>query len=180
LTRREQETARKKLVKSGVFEEVRKGVPCRVHYKVDIAGLEKVLKNHQFAQIRQTRFDKSAKLDSTKAPNKIGGFGETTHRLPGNTHTPPPPEPDSKGGGGESEIDEIDEYLELGCKYGYRGGPVQDPAGWSNKVRSRLEKQGGLKVIDRRQLEKWRELDQQEHEEQEDMEQYARAGEDII
>src|SRR5690554_5612002 len=34
LTRREQETARKKLVKSGIFEEVRKGVPCKVHYKV--------------------------------------------------------------------------------------------------------------------------------------------------
>ena len=69
LTRREQETARKKLVKSGVFEEVRKGVPCRVHYKVDIAALEKVLKNHQFAQKRQTRMAESAKQEWRNPPN---------------------------------------------------------------------------------------------------------------
>lgn len=158
LTRREQETARKKLFKSGILEEVRKGVPCKVHYKVDICAVEKVLKNPQFAQKRQTRFDKSAKLDSTNPPNKNGGSGETTHRLPGNTHTPPPPgsEPDSKGGGNS----EIDEYLAY-CKQQAERKGVEDVAGWMLGARRRIEKQGGLSDIDRQQLKQWRAADHQ-------------------
>lgn len=63
LTTREQKTARVRLVKAGVLIEKKCGVPCKVHYQVDKKKLSELL--------RKTSLDKSAKLDSTKAPNKL-------------------------------------------------------------------------------------------------------------
>jgi len=76
LSRREQESARKLLKKKGVLEEKRAGVPARLHFRVGIERLIEVVGSYNNDMV-QTRFDKSAKLDSTKAPNKSGGKGES-------------------------------------------------------------------------------------------------------
>ncbi|KJC14682.1 hypothetical protein DZA25_29080, partial [Pseudomonas aeruginosa] len=39
MTRSEQEGARKKLVKCGVLEEMKKGVPCRLYYRVNMDAI---------------------------------------------------------------------------------------------------------------------------------------------
>jgi hypothetical protein len=39
LTRYEQEGARKMLIKMGILQEEKRGVPCRLHYRVDMASL---------------------------------------------------------------------------------------------------------------------------------------------
>jgi len=66
LTRREQESARKSLRSLGIIEEVKKGVPCRIFYKINEAKLENLLQQNS-----QSSFDESAKLESTKAPTLI-------------------------------------------------------------------------------------------------------------
>lgn len=43
MTRREQETARRRLTKAGFLEEQRKGVPARLYFRVDIDALETAL-----------------------------------------------------------------------------------------------------------------------------------------
>lgn len=62
LTQREQATARKRLVEAGVLIEKKSGVPCKLHFKIDTEIL--------FQQIRDSSFDKSAKLESTNPQNK--------------------------------------------------------------------------------------------------------------
>ncbi|MGL1664079.1 hypothetical protein ACSTJP_00070, partial [Vibrio parahaemolyticus] len=39
MTRYEQEGARKALIKLGVLEELKRGVPCRLHYRVNMKAL---------------------------------------------------------------------------------------------------------------------------------------------
>ncbi len=43
LTRREQETARKRLVSAGVLEEKRQGIPCRMFFRVDMGVLSRAV-----------------------------------------------------------------------------------------------------------------------------------------
>jgi hypothetical protein len=97
---------------------------------------------------------------------------------------PPPPEPDSNqsGGGGESCDHDVEEYLAY-CKQQAERKGVEDVAGWVEGARRRImNKQGGkLSDIDMQQVKQWRQAaadNNQVHEE--DMEQYARAGKDII
>lgn len=55
LTRCEQETARRKLIKAGVMEELKKGVPCRLFYRVDTDTiLEILLAGSQQSSLRET------------------------------------------------------------------------------------------------------------------------------
>jgi len=51
LTRREQQSARKTLVKLGILEETKKGVPCRLWYRLDLNNLMLLI---QSAAPRQT------------------------------------------------------------------------------------------------------------------------------
>ncbi len=44
MTRREQETARKRLVQAGFLEEIRKGVPAKLYFRVNVEALEAALK----------------------------------------------------------------------------------------------------------------------------------------
>ena len=44
MTRREQETARKRLEKAGFLEEIRKGVPAKLYFRVNVDALEAALK----------------------------------------------------------------------------------------------------------------------------------------
>lgn len=71
LTRREQETARKRLKELGFLIEVKRGVPCKVHYKVEFSVLYNTLIS--YAQKRQTSMAESAKLVGTNAPYSDGG-----------------------------------------------------------------------------------------------------------
>ena len=71
LTRREQESARRKLREAGIIEEKKQGVPCRVFFRVNQEALS------QFVQKRQTSMAESAKLECTKTPNSDGGKRQT-------------------------------------------------------------------------------------------------------
>nr|WP_275667292.1 hypothetical protein [Vibrio sp. Isolate24] len=81
MTRRELDTARKKLRSLGILEEKKQGVPCRVFYRINEPNL--------IAQMEQTSLAECAKLDCTNAPSSGGGISqtktETTQRLPETT-----------------------------------------------------------------------------------------------
>ncbi len=57
MTRSEQEGARRKLVKCGVLEEMKKGVPCRLYYRVNMDAIAANLN----AEILQSSLQKSCK-----------------------------------------------------------------------------------------------------------------------
>lgn len=69
LSRYEQEGARKNLVKSGVLEEQKKGVPCKLFYRVNIRILMAVL----LGEIPQTSRRENHKLVGVRPPGKRGG-----------------------------------------------------------------------------------------------------------
>lgn len=76
LTRREQETARKALQARGLAHEQLKGVPAKLHFKINHEALRKALDTppSQLARKRPTSWHESAQLDGTKAPNKKARF----------------------------------------------------------------------------------------------------------
>jgi hypothetical protein len=98
-------------------------------------------------------------------------------------NTPPPPEPDSNqsGGGGESCDHDVEEYLAY-CKQQAERKGVEDVAGWVMGARNRImNKQGGkLSDIDMQQLKQARQASADNQSIEEDMQQYAQAGGDII
>lgn len=69
LSRYEQEGARKNLVKCGVLEEKKKGVPCKLFYRVNIRIMLAVL----LGEIPQTSRRENHKLVGVKPPSKRGG-----------------------------------------------------------------------------------------------------------
>lgn len=87
LSRREQETVRKRLVAINIIDEVKRGVPAKLHFRLNVNVLEEQIRNvlkRRGAQGGveermdvQTSLAESAKLDSTKAPNKDGGKRQT-------------------------------------------------------------------------------------------------------
>jgi hypothetical protein len=70
ITRREVDYARRDLVKIGVLEEKKKGVPCRCFYRIDLDALMALIDN-------DSSLADSYKLDCTEAPNKVGGSVQT-------------------------------------------------------------------------------------------------------
>jgi hypothetical protein len=82
LTRREQETARRRLKQCNLLEEKRAGNPARLFYRLgpDLQRLPTSLAVHnQYGGKRQSRLAQSAGLDCTKAPVSLNT--ETTQRL---------------------------------------------------------------------------------------------------
>jgi len=91
MTRREQETARKNLVRLKFIQEELKGVPGRLHFRVEKENLYQALMNlHQVseenqctnppnlnAQIRQTSLHDTAKLRCTNPPYSDGGIRQS-------------------------------------------------------------------------------------------------------
>lgn len=73
MTRREQETARKTLIKYGVIEYKVKGMPAVGHFKVALDHVEALLPEGviQFQQKRETGLRKSSKPVSTEQPSYI-------------------------------------------------------------------------------------------------------------
>ena len=87
LTRREQETARRRLRQVGILQEKRAGVPARLYYRVDLDKL--------IALLAQSSMAESAKQECANPPNKDGAnvqasgaeSAELFHRLPETTAT---------------------------------------------------------------------------------------------
>ena len=75
LTRREQETARKRLRELGFVSEHKHGVPCKVHFRVEHDNLYMALV--RFSQNSQSSMAESAKLECTDAPNSDVGIRQT-------------------------------------------------------------------------------------------------------
>ena len=69
LSRREQETVRKRLKAIGILSESLRGTPAKLYYKVEIDVLESALSPDKSAQNVQPSMAESAKLDVRKAPN---------------------------------------------------------------------------------------------------------------
>ena len=69
LTRRNQESARKKLIQGGVLEEELRGLPAKLHYRVNLTTLSKTL---GFSSLAET-----SKLDCANAPNLDGGTSQS-------------------------------------------------------------------------------------------------------
>lgn len=68
LSRREQETARKRMAEIGVMRELLKGAPAKLYYKVDTDALAEKLTN-QYGGKRQTGMAEPAKQDCSKPPS---------------------------------------------------------------------------------------------------------------
>lgn len=87
LTRYEQEGARKKLKNLGVLDEVRKGIPCKVHYRVNETTLTMLLS--QYVENQQTSSCKNSSTSCGKVANSDAEHQqtntETTQRLPETT-----------------------------------------------------------------------------------------------
>lgn len=86
LTRREQETARRRLTKAGVLEEVRRGVPARLHYRVNYDAIRAEIERH-------SSMAESAKLACTEAPGQYGGKRQSNTETTTETTTTPPLSP---------------------------------------------------------------------------------------
>lgn len=69
MTRSEQESARKKLVSAGVLEEMKKGVPCRLFYRVNMDAIRANL----VAENSHSSLQNSCKQGCRKAASKPGG-----------------------------------------------------------------------------------------------------------
>ena len=83
LTRREQETARKRLRSRNILEEERRSVPARLYYRINFHMLIELLaQEHDAQNIGQTSLAESAKLESRIPPDKHGGKRRT---IPENT-----------------------------------------------------------------------------------------------
>ncbi len=69
MTRSEQESARKKLVSAGVLEEKKKGVPCRLFYRVNMDAIRTSL----LAENQHSSLQDSRKLGCRKTASKPAG-----------------------------------------------------------------------------------------------------------
>lgn len=167
LSRHEQDTAKKQLVKSGVLSVRRAGLPALTYYRVDTAILvKKIEEYHQFAGLRPSSQPDCGHLDGRDPAVNIivpESTTETTTTTPTTPSTPPPtPGPDPPtlqggGGGGGDDGDgdqgEIGEYVALARRH---GGPdkCRDPRG----LRRYLCRHG-LSDDHRAELAEWRVAD---------------------
>ncbi len=98
LTRREQETVRKRLTAIKVLDEQKRGVPAKLYFRVNLEELERhILKHSETAgdaggqEAVQTSFDKSAKLGSTNPPTLVPQKRQTNTETTTETTCEEPP-----------------------------------------------------------------------------------------
>lgn len=84
MTRTEQDNARKRLKAIGVLQEHKKGVPCKVYYRIDFEAL-------------QTRLQETCKLDSGKPANSDAGNPQTITETTAETTTESKQAPRKRG-----------------------------------------------------------------------------------
>jgi len=82
LSRREQESARRRLTQLGILEAVRRGVPARLWFRVDLQKLGELLND-----MRPSSLARSAKLDCAKSPNQSGLNCRTLTKITSQTTT---------------------------------------------------------------------------------------------
>ena len=94
MTRREQETARKRLEKAGFLEEIRKGVPAKLYFRVNVDALETALKAlssrmaesaNQECTDGATSMAESAIQECTNPPDCEGGNSQSITELTSET-----------------------------------------------------------------------------------------------
>lgn len=86
LSRRNQETARKKLIDKGIIEEKLMGVPAQLHYKVNLEELTKCLGLSSMAESANSVCANRANSDGGTSQSITKNTQETTTR-----REPPPP-----------------------------------------------------------------------------------------
>lgn len=162
LSRREQETARNRLLNLGIIKERLEGLPARLWFRLDVAKLEEILiLDQKHGGMRRTRKAINAKTVSPKKPRKVRRKRlppETTAWIPPQTSPPTDLEQD-EGRGAEDVgqiaknfdgvVDEAAELIRLLEKY--------PPSNIRNLKRflswkSMLIRKQGLSEIDREQL----------------------------
>ncbi|MFJ3409457.1 phage replication protein [Pseudomonas protegens] len=102
MTRSEQESARKKLVKVGALQEMKKGVPCRLFYRVNIEAIRANLS----AENPQSSLQESCKQGCSKPASKLARkpqaitetTTEITPEITADTLSPSSGEPAASGG----------------------------------------------------------------------------------
>lgn len=124
MTRHEIDGARARLREIGVFEEQKKGVPCKVHYRVKIEVLEALLTggqtSFQFAENRQIKSPKSSNLVRHEPAGHPAGnrqtITETIHKTTAETTS------DTAGSSRRSRNDEPPGFAEAWAAYPKRAG----------------------------------------------------------
>ena len=100
LTRRHQETARKKLVAFGILQEVRRGIPAQLYFRLDLARLAELIRLYLDEnsgddggdEKLQTRMAESAKQGAPKRPSRMAESAnqarrETSDQIGANAHS---------------------------------------------------------------------------------------------
>ncbi len=160
LSRREQETARKKLRKEGILEERYRGIPRRKEYRLNIPVLlEKIEEYQDNVQKRHYCMAESAITACTDPPLLYGGIRQVPETKVETNLKKTTTTDDS-----ELYANEIDEYVFYQMRYyGTRGGKVaKDPLAVERSIRVRLEKQKQLTPMDQKQLMQFRKRYQRE------------------
>lgn len=122
LSRKEQESARRRLRNAGLLEEERRGVPARLYFRVDLSILDGLLQsiyepNPQFAQKGQSSLPQTGKQVCPERTNKFAPFGqsfketETTSEITSETTTTPATPGGSCSDGAEESKTEKPELL---------------------------------------------------------------------
>lgn len=144
LSRRETDTARKRLKSLDILRERKVGIPQRIEYRIDDRVLaEKIEEYQQSVRKRQPRMAESANQGCTKTPTK-------------NVRKRQIPEIKPETILKSKTTTEIDEYCRLGAIFGGKGGkPPENPTAWSATVRKGRIERGGLTPLDRQQLTDW-------------------------
>lgn len=74
MTRREQETSRRKLKQFGILEEERRGHPAKLWYRINVGKVIQLIENTRTSQLVRngpSSWYETAQLDGTKPPNKL-------------------------------------------------------------------------------------------------------------
>jgi len=121
LTRREQQKARKTLVKLGILEETKKGVPCRLWYRLDLNNLMLLIQSAEPRQpvkmvkpVCRNTVGKFTKSTQASAPKKRQTISKNTSEIPREESKDYPAE----GGQVETIGDEKRQILDLEMKFG--------------------------------------------------------------
>ncbi|MFJ7141239.1 hypothetical protein [Pseudomonas protegens] len=102
MTRSEQESARKKLVKVGALQEMKKGVPCRLFYRVNIEAIRANLSAENPQSSLQESCKQGCSKPASKRARKSQAITETTTEITpeitADTLPPSSGEPAASGG----------------------------------------------------------------------------------
>lgn len=175
MKRSEQETARKILIKEGLLEEKRKGIPAKIYFRVNLIKLgEFILKNQQIAE--------SCQLDGRKQPsgrqnptNQKAEFlqqegsilpciyTETTSKITTKTNAKTTTTLAERGRAVVDDTD-VDEYVEAclwvaheNARVG-KADPVFNPENYKKRIKERIG-EGGPDASDKEALARFKNKD---------------------